>query len=227
MKSYAIIPAGGKGTRLNSSIPKQYLKIDGKYLIEYTLQPFQECKEIDSIIISAEKRYFGLIEEIKTNNNFDKIIQIVEGGNSRQESVFNALSTLKASHNDLIVVHDAARPLLSLELLSEGIKKAKLFDNVVTAVGVKDTIFKASDYVEKYISRENIYYAQTPQIFRYENIKDAFDQAIKNKFIGTDESMLVQAAGYKVYIIEGNPKNLKVTTDEDIKLMSMLLFHNE
>jgi 2-C-methyl-D-erythritol 4-phosphate cytidylyltransferase len=120
-------------------------------------------------------------------------------------------------------VHDAARPFLSLEVLEKALNLALKFDNVVTAVSIKDSIFKAGEFVQDYLEREDVYYAQTPQIFRYETLKRAFEKAILENFIGTDESMLVKRIGQKVYLSEGSLKNFKITTNEDLEFAKEIL----
>ena len=222
MKTYAIIPSGGSGLRTSHSTPKQYLKFGGKELIAYTLETFQECDFIDEIIIAAQPDFFPLLESIKENYSFTKITKIVEGGCERQFSVYNALKSISASENDLVAVHDAARPLLPKNVLENAINSAKIFDNVVVAINAKDTLIKGAENVDTYIDRKEIYYAQTPQIFRYRILMDAMISADKENFIGTDESMLVKYASNSVKIVNGSTLNFKVTTDDDIKLFQLV-----
>ncbi|MCL5030549.1 MAG: 2-C-methyl-D-erythritol 4-phosphate cytidylyltransferase [Bacteroidetes bacterium] len=223
MKIFAVIPAGGKGVRSGFSVPKQYLKFNGKELIVYTLETFQKNKLINEIIISADKAYFSILNRIKTKYKLAKINKIVEGGNERQDSVFNALTSLSADKNDLIVVHDAARPLLSSKILTEAITVAKKKGNALVCVKAKDTIIKGNKIVDEYISREEIYYVQTPQIFKYGDLMDAMENAYENNFYGTDESMLVKNIGKKINLVEGSFLNFKITTKSDIDLFKQLI----
>ena len=223
MKRIAVIPAGGVGTRFNSPIPKQYIKVLGKELISYTLKKFQECNLVDEIIIPANKSYFQLLHEIKNKNGFTKISLITEGGKERQDSVYNGLKSKKFDKNDLIIVHDAARPLLSEELLTKAIKSAEKFDSVVVAIKARDTLIKAKADVIDYVDRKNIFYAQTPQIFRNSILIRSFEKAIKESFIGTDESMLVRRAGFDVKIVEGEILNFKITTKDDLNIFEKLI----
>ncbi len=223
MKIFAIIPAGGKGIRSGLSVPKQYLKFKGKELIAFTLETFQKNKLIDEIIISAEKSYFPLIKKIKTKYKLTKIKGIVEGGKERQDSVFNALSSLTANKNDIVVVHDAARPLLPSKILTEAISAAKKKGNALVCVKAKDTIIKGNKIVDEYLSREEIYYVQTPQIFKYGDLMDAMENAFENNFYGTDESMLVNKIGKKINLVEGSLINFKVTTKADVELIASIL----
>ena len=223
MKTYAIIPSGGESKRFGGEIPKQYLKVNGKEIIVYTLEIFQNCDLIDEIIIAAKTEYFALLGELKEKYNLSKVTNIVEGGKERQDSVFKGLSSITAEKNDLIAVHDAARPLLSGKILSNALNDAENFDNVVVAIKARDTLIKGEKNVEEYIDRNEIYYAQTPQIFRYKILMDAMKKAYNENFIGTDESMIVKKAGYNVRISEGNLKNFKITTSADIDLFKSVI----
>ncbi len=223
MKTFAIIPSGGKGKRIGSDTPKQYLKIHGDFLITYTLRLFHECEKIDEIIIPAEPEYFELLKEIKNDNNFSKITKIVAGGKTRQESVFNGLKSITANDRDLIAVHDAARPLLNKNNLTDALNYAKIYDNAVLAIKARDTIAKDSSFAVEYINREDLYYVQTPQIFRYKTLFSAFEKAEADNFAGTDESMLVNRLGEKINFVEGSYKNFKVTTAEDLELLEHFL----
>lgn len=223
MKKIVIIPSGGKGLRLGTDIPKQYVKVNNKELIAYTIDVFEQCNEIDEIVIAAQKDYFNLLNEIIKKYSFRKVLKIVEGGKERQDSVYNALSSLSASNRDLILVHDAARPLLPQKVLLSALQSAENFDNVVVGIKAKDTLIKGSDSVLSYVDRSEIFYAQTPQIFRYGILKSAMEKAIRKSFLGTDESMLVHKASYKVKLVEGSVFNFKVTTKDDLDLFTSLV----
>lgn len=229
MKVIAIIPAGGKGLRAGSAdkksiaTPKQYLKINNKELIAYTLEKFQHNKSINRIIIAAEPNYFDLLIGIVKKYKLTKVNLIVEGGETRQHSVFNALLSSDADKNDLIVVHDAARPLIPANVLSAAIETAKEKGNALVCIKAKDTLIKAKKYVEEYLNRDEVYYVQTPQIFKYRDLLSAMSRAFKENFIGTDESILVKKLGKKINIVEGSVFNFKVTTKEDIEMFKKLV----
>ncbi|MBU2493816.1 MAG: 2-C-methyl-D-erythritol 4-phosphate cytidylyltransferase [Bacteroidetes bacterium] len=223
MKTYAIIPSGGDSKRFGGEIPKQYVKINGKEIIVYTIELFQNCEMIDEIIIAAKKEYFGLLYDLKQKYNLNKISNIIEGGKERQDSVYKALSSLTADTEDLIAVHDAARPLLSNKILAKALNEAKISDSIVVAIKARDTLIKGNMFVEEYVDRNNIYYAQTPQIFKYKILSDSMNKAYNENFIGTDESMIVKKAGYTVKIIEGDLKNFKITNSSDIDLFKSIL----
>jgi 2-C-methyl-D-erythritol 4-phosphate cytidylyltransferase len=224
MRIVAVIPAGGKGTRSGFNIPKQYLKIKGKELITYTLEVLQKNRSVDEIIISADPFYFKLLNKIKKKYSFSKLSGIVKAGKERQDSVYNGLNSLSASSGDLILVHDAVRPLLPAKILSDAIKTAIEKGNTVVCLKAKDTLIRGNDLVEKYLDRDEVCYVQTPQIFEYSLLKKAMDKAFKDKFRGTDESMLVRRINEKINIVEGSVFNFKVTSQEDIKLLSKLIY---
>jgi 2-C-methyl-D-erythritol 4-phosphate cytidylyltransferase len=224
MKTISIIPAGGKGFRSGNAVPKQYLKIKEKELVVYTLEVFQKNEMVDEIIISAEPEYFKLLNKLKENYNLTKITIIVESGKTRQASVFNGINAAAdAANNDLIVVHDAARPLLPQSVLTNAIKTAGVKGNALVCLKARDTLIKGKAVVENYIDRDEIFYVQTPQIFPYSVMLKAMQNAIKNNFTGTDESMLVRQLGEKVNIVDGSVYNFKITTADDIEMFESLI----
>lgn len=227
MKTFVIIPAGGKGKRGGTATPKQYLRFHGKELIVYTLEVFQKNNLVDEIIIAAEQPYHGLLNKIAKDYNLTKITQIVEGGEERQDSVYNALKAIKADDSDLVAIHDAARPMLSDFILTKAINTAKEKGNALVCLIARDTLLKGDHIVKEYIDRSEIYYVQTPQIFRYKDLKKAMKKAYEKNFIGTDESMLIKKLGIDINIVEGSMLNFKVTTMTDIEMFEKLTIHNQ
>ncbi len=222
MRVYAVIPAGGKGKRGGTETPKQYLRFHGKELIVYTLEVFQKNNLVDEIIIAAEPPYFSLLNKIAKDYNLTKITQLIEGGDERQDSVNNALNAIKANDNDLVAVHDAARPMLSDSILNKAINTAKEKGNALVCLKARDTLLKGDQIVKEYFDRSEIYYVQTPQIFRYKDLKKAMKKAYEKNFIGTDESMLIKELGIDINIVEGSMLNFKVTTATDIEMFEKL-----
>lgn len=223
MKTFAIIPAAGKGERSGLSIPKQYLKFNHKELIVYTLEIFQKNKSVDEIIIAAHLDYFVLLEKIKKKYKLIKISKIVKGGKERQDSVFNALKEIDADKNDLVAVHDAARPLLPQKILTDAIITAHKKGNAIVCIKAKDTLVKGIDVVDTYIDRENVFYVQTPQVFKYKDLMRAMEMAHATDFYATDESMLIKNLGLKINIVEGSLRNFKVTTEDDLDFLRKYL----
>jgi 2-C-methyl-D-erythritol 4-phosphate cytidylyltransferase len=226
LRVVAIIPAGGKGKRSGTETPKQYLKFHGKELIAYTIEVFHKNILVDEIIISAEPSYFSLLEEIKRKFNLTKISKIVEGGEERQDSVYNALKAIKAEDGDLVAVHDAARPLLPDDILTKAINTAKEKGNALVCLKARDTLLKGDQVVNEYVDRSEMYYVQTPQIFKYGDLMKAMKKAYEMNFIGTDESMLIKELGIDINIVEGSMLNFKVTTATDIEIFEKLTSNN-
>lgn len=227
MKAIAIIPAGGKGKRSGFSAPKQYLKFRGKELIVYTLEVFQKNDLVDEIVVSAEPAYFTLFNKLIKDYNLSKVKNIVEGGEERQDSVNSALNSIAANDDDLIAVHDAARPLLPEDVLTNAINTAREKGNALVCIKARDTLLKGERTVKEYFDRKEIYYVQTPQIFPYKILKKAMKKAYERNFIGTDESMLVKELGVEINIVEGSMFNFKVTTMTDIEMFEKLTLQNQ
>lgn len=223
MKIFAIIPAGGRGKRIDTSLPKQFIKINSKEIIYYTLKTFDDSDLIDRIVIPVNKDYKPLLQNIISKYKIKTPVDIVDGGTERQDSVYNALNSIKADDKDIVVVHDAARPLLPLEILISSITEAKKNKAVVVAVKAKDTLMKGEKIVDRYIDRSGIYYVQTPQVFEYGILSVAMKKAMQENFYGTDESMLVKRSGQEIKIVEGSAFNFKVTERADLEILKVLL----
>jgi 2-C-methyl-D-erythritol 4-phosphate cytidylyltransferase len=219
LKFKLIIPASGSGSRFGSKIPKQFLKIESKEILTLTIEKFHSIKNIDEIIISSRKDFFKKIISIVDRNDFYKVSGIVEGGKTRHDSVYSALKILDCDKNDILIIHDAVRPFISREKILEMMNEAVRFNSVIPGIAVADTIKRTDkkNFVTETIDRNNLWSIQTPQFFRYEILIDAFEKANRKKFKGTDESMIVENAGYKVKIVEGEKGNIKITIKEDIK----------
>ncbi len=223
MKTIAIIPSGGTGKRTGLNTPKQYIKVKDKEIIAYTLEVFQNCPKIDEIYIAAQPEYFDSLFDIKVRYNFNKVTKIIEGGKERQDSVYNALVSIPPINSDfLIAVHDAARPLLPIDVLINAITDAEKFGNSVVALKAKDTLIKLSENSFDYVNRNEVYYVQTPQIFLYKDLMHAFNSAYNQNFYGTDESMLVSRLGIKINITPGSSANFKITDSDDLVLFDKL-----
>ena len=223
MKFYVIIPASGSGVRYGGKLPKQFIRIDGKEIIAYTLQKFNSLKSVDSIVIATQKKYINKLRNLVKENKFQKVCNIVEGGKTRHDSVFNGLRALRPDKKDFIIVHDAVRPFITVKKIRELMKEVKDCYAVIPGLKINDTTKEVSknNIIQKTIPRENLWIVQTPQLFRYDILKRAFEKADVNKFKGTDESSIVEYAGYKVKIIEGEKTNVKITTNEDIKSLDI------
>ncbi len=219
MKHILIIPASGSGIRFGSKTPKQFLKLDGQEILAHTIEKFHSIKIINEIYIATQAHNFSRVKKIISKNNFTKVKSIVEGGETRQASVFNALNAITAEKDDVIIVHDAVRPFLSKKLILSLIDECHKCGGVIPGIKINDTVKRTDEkgFIQKTLSRENLWTVQTPQIFRYDIIKNSFAKAIKKNFIGTDEAAVVEFAGYPVKIIAGERENIKITHKEDLK----------
>ncbi|MCF8305267.1 MAG: 2-C-methyl-D-erythritol 4-phosphate cytidylyltransferase [Ignavibacteriales bacterium] len=227
MKCFAIIPAGGSGKRFGGNIPKQFIEVSGREIIAYTLEVFNNNDIIDEIIIPVSAEFHKKMEEIVKREGFTKITRIVDAGKERCDSVFNGFTAIRSEENDLIVIHDAARPLLTTQILNNAIASAKIYNAVTVAVPVKDSILSGIEKVQKYVSRENLYHIQTPQIFLAKYLADAYEKGYKKDILPTDESIMVHNASYDVYICNGSSQNFKITTQEDLFIFEAILNHQK
>ena len=221
----AIVLAGGTGSRMSLDMPKQFAVVKGKPIMAYTLSVFQNSPLVDSIYLVSHKEYFEQSKSIIEQYNITKVRDIIEGGQTRQESVFNALKQMDAKDDDIILIHDCARPLVDEQIIKDNIEQCKLHEAVETAVKAVDTTIEVSEeQFENSLNRDKLYQVQTPQTFKYKLIKEAHENAIKNKLANiTDDAQLVAKLGHKVFIVNGKKTNLKVTTDEDLKILEALL----
>ena len=219
MKTFAIIPAAGKSRRSGQLTPKQYIKFAGKELIVYTLEVFQKNKSVNEIIVAVHPDYFALLEKVRKKYKLTKISKIVKGGKERQDSVYNALLSIDADQNDLVAVHDAARPLLPQKVLTNAILTANKKGNALVCIKAKDTLVKGTDIVDSYVDREEVFYVQTPQVFRYKDLMRAMEAGYAADFYATDESMLIKNLGLKINIVIGSISNFKITTEDDLEFL--------
>jgi 2-C-methyl-D-erythritol 4-phosphate cytidylyltransferase len=208
-----IIPAAGKGERFGKK--KQFLHYKNKSVLTYAISPFVLCDEINEIIIAVSKDDMKQVNGYTKFANFKKKIIIVEGGLYRQDSVRNAIKSSNKK-NQIICIHDCVRPFISKSLIQKAIKKCISSDAVVVAVPSTDTLKETKDFkITKTIDRDKIWKAQTPQLFKRSIIEDVLFDLKYEKVFYTDESSLVEQAGYDVSIVEGSPLNIKITTKDD------------
>jgi 2-C-methyl-D-erythritol 4-phosphate cytidylyltransferase len=225
MNVRVLIPAAGAGRRMGAGTNKQYLELAGRPILARTLDLFEQHPLIDSIIIiasSAELTYCQ--EEIVARGNYCKVTAVVAGGAERQDSVYAGLKACNAADDDLILIHDGARPLISVELVNRVIESVQQHGACLAAVPVKDTIKVVEDgCVVDTPDRATLWLAQTPQAFRYDLIRSAYDRALKAGVRATDDAQLAEWAGYTVRVVQGDYRNLKITTPEDLSVAERLL----
>jgi len=223
---YAVILASGKGERLGYSIPKQFLEIGGRSIVERSIDAFENNRNVDHIIIVINPEYRNLMEKILAENRFEKIISLLDGGKSRRESSAIGIS-LVAEKNAKLLIHDAVRPFVSDIIINSSIEALESWDAVNVAVPVTDTIIVANSdgCIEDVPDRSSLMKAQTPQGFNAETIKKAHELAEKEALsTATDDAgLIIRYNLSKVFIVEGEEKNIKITYPEDIKKAEALL----
>lgn len=224
-KVTAIITAGGTGSRFSKKSgagkPKQYITLLGKPVIVYSMLGFQKCKQLDEIIISAEKEYFDYIHSLAIKYKISKLGRLVEGGKTRFNSVRNAFESIEASaSSDLIIIHDAARPNISPALIEKIINENT---ELITACRISETVKRGKKgFVSETLNRENLWLVQTPQAFTYGVLRNSYKKCgRRNDF--TDESSVVEFAGYKVKVIENSRENIKITSPEDLNFLKKIM----
>lgn len=218
MRTLAIILAGGAGKRMGAATNKQFLLIDNKPIIVHTLQIFEECRAVDGIYLVVNQKDLPLIqEEILETYRFNKILKLVIGGRLRQDSVRNGLEAIEKPC-DIVIIHDGARPFVSPSFIDKGIFLMEMFDAVIPALPVKDTIKIVSKegFVQKTLERDSLWHVQTPQTFKYDLIMRAYKEGAAKKLYGYDDATFLEYMGKKVKVIEGSPYNIKITTPEDL-----------
>lgn len=219
-----VIVAAGTGSRMKMGINKQFIKLEGKEIIAYTIEKFYNNSNIEDIVVVVkedESEFFK--KEILDKYNF-KNIKIAYGGKERQDSVYNGLKSLDKKC-DIVLIHDGARPFVSDKIIDNCIEEVKEHKAIVVGVPVKDTI-KVIDNDKNIVDTPNrsvLWAVQTPQTFDYNILLDAYKDAFKSGFYGTDDAMLVERIGYKVKMVEGSYNNIKITTKEDLSVGSQIL----
>jgi len=209
----AIIVAAGKGKRMGEDIPKQFLLLKEKPILWYTLYAFQ-CSAIDEILLVINPDW----EQESSNiaKEFSKVKYVVFGGKTRQASVWAGLEAIE--HTDIVLIHDGVRPFVSKKLIKRVIEGVYKWEAVVPVLPVKETIkWVEGSVIKKTIPRDYLYFAQTPQGFKYLFLKEAYVQAQIRKWRFTDDASLLEKIGIRVHVVSGEPYNIKITTPEDLK----------
>jgi len=238
MKVVVIIPAAGLGTRMASAAKgkkpaatKQFTELGGVPILIHTLRRFAESPEVSEIYIALrgnEIEGFRARLEKEAKDIVRKKIRLLEGGEHRQHSVANAIASVAASDDDIVLVHDAVRPFVTEEIIRDVIRAAEKYGAAIAALPAVDTVKqveRTSDgaLIVATIPRERVVLAQTPQGFRYGVLKKAFDEAAADGFVGTDEASLVERSGHAVAVVMGSARNLKITTPADMELAEFFL----
>jgi 2-C-methyl-D-erythritol 4-phosphate cytidylyltransferase len=238
MKVIVIIPAAGLGTRMasvsakpNAAPSKQFTELGGTPILIHTLWKFAASPEVSEIIIALRKNEISGFQtrlEKEGKDILQKQVRFVEGGEHRQHSVANALAAISASPDDIVLVHDGVRPFVTDQIITDVIHAAAKYGAAIAGMPAVDTVKQVDRtadgaVITTTIPRERVVMAQTPQGFRYDVIKKAFDEAIADGFMGTDEASLVERSGHEVAVVMGSPRNIKITTPGDMELAEFFL----
>ncbi len=220
MNYYAIILASGTGSRSGLDIPKQFYKINDKTVLEYSVSAFENHPLINYIIVVSNPDFIDLTKNIISKNKYKKVIKIIEGGKTRQESSFNGVNSVNEM-NAKVLIHDAARPFVTEKIISDCINALKKFHAVNTAIDSSDTIIEVDEnnIIKSVPDRNRLKRCQTPQCFDIEFIKKAHALAKENEYKATDDCGLILKYNIcPIYTVEGSTENVKITYPEDIEL---------
>ena len=223
-RNLAVIAASGQGKRMGSELPKQFMELAGKPMLFWTIKCFERCNLIDEIILVVPEDYLiyastAIVDKFKLK----KINKIITGGETRQESVLAGLSACPRT-TGLVAIHDAVRPFVRDEMISRLFSKVTEIRAAIPAVKVKDSVkYVNEDMIAKTLPRDNIYLAQTPQVFYYPTILEIHQKAAEAEYEATDDSQLAEQYGHEVLVVDGHYDNIKITTPEDMKLAEEIL----
>jgi 2-C-methyl-D-erythritol 4-phosphate cytidylyltransferase len=239
MKVVVIIPAAGLGTRMSSApeakarkiATKQFAELGGTPVLIHTLRKFASHPAVAEIHVPlrrSEISGFGARLETEASDISRDKLNLLEGGEHRQESVANAMAALSAAPDDIVLVHDAVRPFVSEETIQQVIEAAQKYGAAIAGMPATDTVKQVERtadgaLITATVPRERIVMAQTPQGFRYDVLKKAFDEAKADGFLCTDEASLVERSGHRVAVVMGSPRNIKITTPADLELAEFYL----
>lgn len=225
-KVYVIIPSAGKGSRMKSDIPKQYMMIDGRTILDITVEKFEKNKYVDGVVVVRGKDDDNFKLE-RDFSKYKKVSKIIHGGNTRKESVYKGIKSIEecCKEDDIVLIHDGVRPFISQNLINICIENANIFGSCIPVVDVVDTIKKIDDNkkIECTIDRNVLKAAQTPQSFYYETIKSCYEKAMEEDYVFTDDSSILEHYGHSVSFVEGLEKNFKITTYMDFKVAQMIM----
>jgi 2-C-methyl-D-erythritol 4-phosphate cytidylyltransferase len=229
MKVSVILPAAGLGTRMAKVSPektgisrKQFMLLDGSPILIHTIRKFVSCPSVTEIVVALRPEDIEWVREMLESEAIDKPVRLVEGGDSRQESVEHALASL-APDTDLVAVHDAVRPFIDRQRIEDVIRVAGETGAAIVGIVPVDTVKRVhKDKVRATLPREHLILTQTPQVFRFDLIKQAFARAAEDGFTGTDESSLIERLEeVEVTVVQGSDRNIKITKPSDMQVAEL------
>jgi 2-C-methyl-D-erythritol 4-phosphate cytidylyltransferase len=228
MQVFVLLPAAGLGTRMAGPQPKQFVALDGIPILIHSLRAFASVKRVTGIYVAVRKTEIERVEAQVAEYGFAEKVRVVEGGDNRQESVAHALAAVPAQVDDIVLVHDAVRPLIDSATIDRTIDAVVEHGAAIVGLPAVDTIKQVERtahgaVITSTIPREFIVQAQTPQGFRYDLLQRAFAEATADGFVGTDEASVVERAGLPVAVVPGSQVNLKITQPGDLELAAFYL----
>lgn len=228
MQVFAILPAAGLGTRMAGPQPKQFLTLDGTPILIHSLRAFAAIDRVNVIYVAVRANEIERVQAQIAEYGLAGRAHVVEGGENRQGSVANALAALHAEDEDIVLVHDAVRPLIDSATIERTIDAVIAQGAAIVGLPAIDTIKQVERtahgaIITSTIPREYVVLAQTPQGFRYGLLQKAFAEAAADGFVGTDEASVVERAGLPVAVVPGSPANLKITKPGDLELAEFYL----
>jgi 2-C-methyl-D-erythritol 4-phosphate cytidylyltransferase len=233
MRVFVILPAAGLGTRMAAghnapAAPKQFLELAGMPILIHSLRAFDQVPQVSAMYVSVRDNEHERVEAQVSEYGFSNKVRIVTGGDTRQESVANALNALDCDDDDIVLVHDAVRPLIDTATIARTIEAVEKQNAAIVGLPATDTIKQVERtahgaIITATIPREYIVQAQTPQGFRCGLLKRAFAEATADGFVGTDEASIVERAGSRVAVVAGSATNLKITQPGDLDLAEFYL----
>jgi 2-C-methyl-D-erythritol 4-phosphate cytidylyltransferase len=222
VKYQVVIPAAGQGKRMKYGKNKQFIELKGKPVIIHTLSVFEFDQYCEKIILVANENELDVLKELVSFYKLSKVSAIIPGGLERQHSVYEGLKSIE--DEGIVLVHDGARPFITVEIIHQLVKTAEKQGAAIAAVPLKDTIKKASENkVSETIDRSSLWAVQTPQAFDLPLIIEAHKQAEKSGYIGTDDASLVEQMGKSIFIVDGSYENIKLTTPDDLMFANAIL----
>jgi 2-C-methyl-D-erythritol 4-phosphate cytidylyltransferase len=218
-KEYALIVAGGKGTRIGGKLPKQFIRLKGKPILLYTIDAFFNYSDNISIVLVLPEDDFGIWTSICNEFNFTKSITLQKGGDTRFQSVKNGLNKIEGQ--GLVAIHDGVRPLVSADLIGASFRLAAVHGSAVAAVRLKESLRMTDQDQTRAVDRSQFRLIQTPQTFDLVLIKNAYQTKEEPNL--TDDASVAEKSGHKISLFEGNYQNIKITTPEDLLLAEALM----
>ncbi|WP_214070239.1 2-C-methyl-D-erythritol 4-phosphate cytidylyltransferase [Mucilaginibacter sp. dw_454] len=218
---YAIIVAGGSGTRMGAVVPKQFLLLNGLPVLMHTLLAFYNSPSKPGLILVLPTAYHEYWVELCKKHHFEIPHQLVGGGETRFHSVKNGLDLISSDEKSLIAIQDAVRPLTNAQIIDEAYQSAAVHGNGVVAVKSRDSIRQLKTDTSVALTRDEIYLVQTPQTFQSAQLKKAYEQEYNSSF--TDDASVVEATGVNIHLVNGSYQNIKITFPEDIAIVELLM----